>query len=125
MDTKKWPILAQFLIGLGVVGGLMNIAGGLSQKNIINIVFGVIGLTIYWNFYKFKNWAFIGLNILLSLNVLLGLSGLLFLKGTLLLMCAITFIYSALVIIYFNRKKIKGLFNKTETGPASTPEGKI
>jgi len=129
VDTKKWPLLAQFLIGLGVVGGLMNIGSGLAQKNIISIVFGLIGLVIYWNFYKFKNWALIGLNILLVLNIIVSLSGFLFLKPpynnvnnrVLLLLCLITLIYSGLLLVYFNSRKIKGLLIK----PEINSEGKI
>jgi len=125
VDTKKWPIVAQVLIGLGVVGGLMNIGGGLSQKNVISIIFGIIGLTIYWNVYKFKSWALIALNVLLFVNIILSLTGFFFLKGAFLLVCLVTIAYSAFVLVYFNSAKIKGLFRKTETGSSFEAEGKI
>ncbi len=106
MDTKKWPILAQILIGLGVISGLMNIAGGLWQKNILMIIAGMVGLVVYWNLYKFKEWALIGVNILLSLSILLALVNL-GKMPTLVLLFGIG--YPALLLIYFNSTKIKEL----------------
>ncbi len=108
MDTKKWPVLGQILIGLGVIGGLMNIALGLSQKNILVIIAGIVGLVIYWGVYKLKKWALIGLNILLSLSIALTLVNI-GKMSTLILLVAI--IYPALVLIYFNSAKIKELFH--------------
>ncbi len=106
VDTKKWPILAQILIGLGVISGLMNIAGGLWQKNILMIIAGMVGLVVYWNLYKFKEWALIGVNILLSLSILLALVNL-GKMPTLVLLFGIG--YPALLLIYFNSTKIKEL----------------
>lgn len=108
MDTKKWPVLGQILIALGVIGGLMNIALGLSQKNILMIIAGIVGLVIYWNLYKFEKWALIGLNILLSLSIAFTLVNI-GKMPTLILLVAI--IYPLLLIIYFNSVKIKELFH--------------
>jgi len=122
MDNKKWPVLAQILIGLGVIGGLMNIIGGLYQKNIIMVIAGIAGLVIYWNVYKFKKWALIGLNILLSLSIALTLISIGKMPNLILF---VAIIYPALVLIYFNSAKIKELFRKTETDSTSEVEGKI
>ena len=108
MDTKKWPVLGQILIGLGVIGGLMNIAMGLSQKNIIMIIAGIIGIVTYWSVYKLKRWALIGLNILLSLSIALTLTSIGKMPNLILF---VAIIYPALVLIYFNSAKIKELFH--------------
>ena len=108
MDTKKWPVLGQILIGLGVIGGLMNIVLGLSQKNTLMIIAGIVGLVIYWNVYKFKKWALIGLNILLSLSIALTLVNIGKMPNLILF---VAIIYPALVLIYFNSEKIKELFH--------------
>jgi len=108
VDTKKWPVLAQILIGLGVIGGLMNIIGGLYQKNIIMVIAGIAGFVIYWNVYKFKKWALIGLNILLSLSIALTLVNI----GRMpILILLVAIGISALVLIYFNSARIKELFH--------------
>ena len=107
MDTKKWPVLGQILIGLGVIGGLMNITGGVWQKNILMIIAGIVGLVIYWSVYKFKKWALIGLNILLSLSIAFTLVNI-GKMPTLILLVAI--IYPLLLIMYFNSTKVKELF---------------
>ena len=108
MDTKKWPVLGQILIGLGVIGGLMNIAMGLSQKNIIMIIAGIIGIVTYWSVYKLKRWALIGLNILLSLSIAFTLVNIGKMPNLILF---VAIIYPALVLIYFNSAKIKELFH--------------
>ena len=108
MENKKWPVLGQILIGLGVIGGLMNIVLGLSHKNILVIIVGIVGLVIYWNLYKFKKWALIGLNILLSLSIALTLVNI---GKTPNLILFVAIIYPALVLIYFNSAKIKELFH--------------
>ena len=118
MDTKKWPILAQILIGLGVIGGLVNMAAGLSQKNIPVIIVGIIGLVIYWSFYRLKKWALIAMNILLSLNILMALFNIGRIPN--LILFAII-IYPALVLFYFNSPKIRGLFRQTEENKETNP----
>ena len=106
MDTKKWPVLGQILIGLGVIGGIMNIASGLWQKNTIMIIASIVVLVIYWNIYKFKKWALIGLNIVLCLSIALTLVNI-GKMPTLILFFAICF--PVLLLIYFNSTKIKEL----------------
>lgn len=108
MDTKKWPIIAQILIALGVIGSLRSIVGGLSQSDTLGVISGIVGLLIYWNVYKIKSWALIGLSILLSLNILLSLINIF--KGESLPISLIVVGFSALVLIYFNSAKIKTLF---------------
>jgi len=116
VDTKKWPVLAQILIGLGVIGGLINTFGGLYQKNIIMIIAGIIGLVIYWSFYKFKKWALIGIYILLSLSILMTLLGIGKIPNLILF---VSIVYPALVLVYFNSEKIKELFRNTKTDSTS------
>ncbi len=108
MGTKKWPIIAQVLIALGVIGSLRNIVGGLSQPDTLGVISGIIGLLIYWNVYKIKSWALAGLNILLSLNIFLSLTNIF--KGGLLPISLIVVGFSVLVLIYFNSTKIRTLF---------------
>lgn len=115
MDTKKWPVLGQVLIGLGVVGGLLNIAAGLNQKNIIAVTGGIIGLIIYWNVYKFKKWALIGLKIMLSLSI--AVASLSIRRLPYLILFAVI-IYPASLILYFNSVKVKELFHETENNPS-------
>lgn len=106
METKKWPVLAQVLIGFGVIGGLINTFGGLYQKNIIMVIAGIIGLAIYWSFYKFQKWALTGLNILLSLSIAFTLLNVGRLPNLVLFLAVI---YSVLIMVYFNSKTIKEL----------------
>lgn len=75
MDSKKWPILAQVLIALGIIASLMNIVRGLLQKNILSLLLSIIGIVIWWSVYKFKKWALAGISIFLSLNIILTLIG--------------------------------------------------
>ncbi len=118
METKKWPLLAQIIIGLGVIGGLINIAAGLSQKNIPVIIAGIVGLVIYWSFYKFQKWALIGMNIVLSLSILTALLSIGKLPNWILF---VAIIYPGSVIFYFNSTKIKGLFRQTEEDNETNP----
>lgn len=108
MDVKKWPVLAQVLIALGCIGSLMSIVRGLSQQDIVLIIFGIAGLVIYWSVYKIKNWALIGLNIFLSLNILLNLINFFSKGGMTLSIFAVGF--SMLLLGYFNSPKVKELF---------------
>lgn len=116
MDTKKWPLLAQILIGLGIISSLVNIYEGLLLKNLLGIVVGIIGLLIYWYVYKFKKWALIVLNILLSLSIAMALVSIGKIPKLILF---VAIIYPASLLLYFNSTKIRELFRKTETN--STP----
>ncbi len=118
MDTKKWPVFAQILIGLGVVGGLVNIAAGLSEKNVPVAIAGIIGLVIYWSFYKFKKWALIGMNILLSLGILTALLSIGKIPNLILF---VAIIYPGSVLFYFNSPKIKELFRQPQDNEESSP----
>ena len=107
MENKKWPILAQILIGLLFICSLMYFVGGLFNKNIPAIITGIVFFIIILNLYSFKKWALIVLNILLSLNittVLINLGKM----PTLNFFVAIS--YPVLVLIYFNSAKIRELF---------------
>jgi len=57
MEQKRWPVLAQVLIALGVIGSMMSIVRGFSTQDILGGVLGIAALIIYWNVYKFKKWA--------------------------------------------------------------------
>ena len=92
----------------------MNIAGGLNQRNIIAVIGGIIGLIIYWNVYKFKKWALIGLNIMLSLSIAVAL---LSIRRIPYLILFVVITYPALLILYFNSAKVKELFRETENNP--------
>ncbi len=108
MDAKKWPVLAQVLIALGCINGLRGIIGGWAGQSIVDSIFGIAGLIIFWSVYKFKYWALIGLTILLSLNILsmiLNMFG-----GTPPAMGIIMVAFNGLIIYYFNSKAIKNLF---------------
>ena len=52
MQEKKWPVLAQVLIGLGCLGGLRGILSGLFQQDWITGIFGLAALVIFWCFYR-------------------------------------------------------------------------
>jgi len=118
MDTKKWPILAQILIGLGVIGGLVNMAAGLSQRNLPAIIAGIIGLVIYWSFYKFKKWGLTAMNILLSLNILMALFSIGRIPNLILF---VVIIYPGLVLFYFNSEEIRGLLRQAEENKEINP----
>ena len=108
METKKWPVLAQILIALGCIGGLMGIARGFSNTGVLDIIFGIAGLVIFWNIYKFKPWALKGLTILLALNIIFMLFSIFY--GVPLLMGIIAITLNGFIIYYFNSAKIKVLF---------------
>ena len=108
MEDKKWPVLAQVLIALGVIGSLMSVVRGFSTQDILGAILGIAALIIYWSVYKFKKWALTGLTILLSLTILLNLVSLF--RGTPILICLMGIGISALVLIYFNSAKVKELF---------------
>lgn len=108
MENKKWPILAQILIGLGVIGSLLNFIQGITQRYILGIIFGILGIVIYWSVYKLKKWALIGLNILLSLNIIFTLF---YIKIAPISISLIVIIITVLIIVYFNSAKIKQLFS--------------
>jgi len=108
MENKKWPVLAQILIGLGVIGALMNITNGLSQQNILQMTLGIAGLIIYWSIYRFKKWALIGFNILLPYSILSFLLANIGRIPTLNLLIAISI--PVFILIYFNLAKIRELF---------------
>ncbi len=108
MDTKKWPILAQIIIGLGIIGSLQAILGGLLKSDIFMLILGITGVIVFWGIYKFKSWALIGLNIILSLRILLGLADIY--RGLPLVVGIITIAIPVLIIVYFNSSQIKKLF---------------
>jgi len=109
MDTKKWPTLAQVLIALGCIGGLMGIARGLAEKNVLAIVFGIAALVIFWSVYQFKPWALKGLTILLSLDILFVVVSI-FIGGVPVVIGVIVLGIKGLILYYFNTKPIKALF---------------
>jgi hypothetical protein len=119
MDAKKWPVLGQILIGLGAISGLINIFAGVAGKNIIGIVLGVVAFIFYWSFYKMHKWAYIGVNILLSLGILVSLLSIGKIPVAVLI---IAVIYPALVLFYFNSKKIRALFDKMPAADNPTPQ---
>lgn len=108
MDRKKWPVLAQILIALGCIGGLRGIIGGLSSSSVVDIIFGMAGLVIFWSVYKFKPWALLGLTVLLSLNILFMIFNMF--GGMPPVMGIIIITVNGLIIYYFNSKTIKELF---------------
>ncbi|MCX5696656.1 MAG: hypothetical protein NTU54_01575 [Candidatus Omnitrophica bacterium] len=109
MDTKKWPVFAQVLIALGCIGSLISVVGGFAQSNIMVIIFGLAGLAIYWNVYRFKKWALIGLNILLSLNMALSLIAIFSQRG-IVPVFIISLCLPILLLFYFNSSSIRQLF---------------
>jgi len=108
VENKKWPVLASIIIALGVVGSLGGILGGFLNKDILNIIFGVAGLVIFWNVYKFKSWALTALTILMSLRILLTIFAII--GGIPLGVGLFPIVIAALIIVYFNSSKIKALF---------------
>jgi hypothetical protein len=107
MDAKKWPVLAQILIGLGAIGELVNISAGVLNKSALGVIIGVVGFLLYWGFYKMQKWAYIGINILLSLGILLSLAS----TGRIpLVILIVAVVYPAFVLVYFNSPKIRGFF---------------
>ncbi len=107
MEPKKWPIFAQILIALGLISSILSILHGLSDRDILNVVFGAAGIVIFGAFYKFKSWALIGLNILLGLKILFLLIAVL--SGFPLLFGLIVINITGFVIYYFNTPSIKKL----------------
>lgn len=110
MDTKKWPTLAQVLIALGCIGGLMGVTRGLAEKNMIEIVFGIAGLVIFWSVYQFKPWALKALTVLLALEILSFVVGI-FTGGVPVVVGVIVLGIKGLILYYFNSKPIKALFD--------------
>ncbi|MDP2940012.1 MAG: hypothetical protein Q8O13_08040 [Candidatus Omnitrophota bacterium] len=108
MDAKKWSILAQILIALGCLSGLRGIIWGLSNKSVLDIIFGLAGLIIFWSVYKFKTWALTGLTVVLSLNIIFTLFGIF--GGLPLIIGVIVIALNGFIIYYFNSQTIKNLF---------------
>ena len=109
MDTKKWPILAQILIALGCLGGIRGILSGAMANSILDIVFGVAILVIFWSVYKLKPWALMGLTIVLSLNIILMLINIF--GGMPIIIGIIMIALNGFIIYYFNSSAIKSLFS--------------
>jgi hypothetical protein len=108
MEIKKWPVLAQVLIALGFLGGLRGVVAGLSHQSILDMLFGIVGMFIFWNVYKLKPWALKALTVLISLNILfLAVS---VLAGFPILLAIVMITLNGLIIYYFNSKEIKNLF---------------
>jgi hypothetical protein len=109
MSEKKWPVFGQILIALGCIGSVIGVAGGIIQRNIAVLIFSLAAALIYWNVYKFKGWAKIGLNIFLSLNILFNLLAFFVQKGVNLVFI-ISMCMPILFLFYFNSGQIRRLF---------------
>ena len=108
MDPKKWPILAQILIGLGCIGGLRGVFFGIMQTAILDLLFGVLQLFIFWNLYKFRPWSIKAVTILFSLNIFSAVY--LILIGAPIMTGLVIIALNGFIIYYFNSLKIKALF---------------
>lgn len=108
METKKWPVLAQILIGLGCIGGIRGVFLGITQMGIFDIAFGILQLFIFWNLYKFRPWSVKALTVLLSLNILSAVY--LILIGMPIFTAVFIIVLNGMIIYYFNSSKIKALF---------------
>ncbi len=108
MDTKKWPVLAQILIALGCIGGIRGVILGIMQTAVLDILFGVLQLFIFWNLYKFKPWSIKALTILLSLNIFSAVY--LIIIGAPIFTALLSILLNGLIIYCFNSSKIKTLF---------------
>lgn len=108
MDSKKWPIFAQILIALGCIGGIRGILGGAMNSSILDFVFGIAILVIFWCVYKFKSWALMGLTIVLSLHIIFMLISIF--RGTPIILGIIVIVLNGSIIYYFNSQTIKNLF---------------
>ncbi len=106
---KKWPVLAQVLIGLGCIGGLLGVGGLLfsKEKDIIHGIMGVAGIVIWWNLYKFKPWALLALTILYVVSILFGIFALF--QGAPLVFVIIGIVFQGLIIWYFNSPPVRTL----------------
>lgn len=108
MDNKKWPVLAQVLIALGLIGPGIGLVGTILTKSIPGVILSLAGLIVYWNFYQFKKWAKTGVNIFLVLNIISNL--IMAFQGTKSSMYVVGVAFSVLVLVYFNSSSIKALF---------------
>jgi hypothetical protein len=109
METKKWPVLAQILIALGCINGFAGISRGLYSHGVLDIIFGIAVLVIFWNVYKFKSWALKGLVIVLVLNIIFTL--LTIFQSVQPVIGIIAIAINGFIIYYFNSEKIKVLFS--------------
>lgn len=114
MRIKKWPILAQIIIALGLLISLHSVIMGIlaisNVARILNILYGFAGLAIFWSVYKFEHWALTGLNILLSVKISSVI--ILVFMGLKLSAAIFAIIITALIVFYFNSSEIKKLFLK-------------
>jgi len=108
MDQKNWPLLAQFIIGLGIIGSILGVISGINHHDLVNLILGTAGILIFWNLYMFRLWALIGLNALLALKIGAVIVNLF--KGLPLIVAIPSLIITGLIIYYFNSPKIKKLF---------------
>ena len=122
VERKKWPVFAQILIGLTMISSLGGLSRAWFQRQPVNAVLPLAGLVIGWNIYKFTPWALNALRVLLSVNLLLTVA--LFLTalsrplpyldsvplwvGWMGPACALA--WNIFVLVYFQSKKVKGLF---------------
>ena len=104
---KKWPVLAQVLIGFGCIGGMQGIGQLLFSKDIISGILGGASLVIWLNLYKFKSWALLALTILYVASILFGIFSLF--QGAPLAFVIIAIVFQGLTIWYFNSPSVRTL----------------
>ena len=114
MESKKWPILAQCIIAWGlIVTGTRNIVLGISKDDWIYLGIGFVAFVIFWNVYRRKQWALVGLNLLLSFNIL-SVGSFMFMKRINFIEGIVPIIVCSVTLYYFNSKTIKALFDLKE-----------
>ena len=110
MDQKKWPVPALVIIAWGLLVSVAGGGRGIMTPALPDLLSGVIGLVIFYNFFKLKPWARTGLIILLSFNIFALF--VFMLVGVPLVYCLVSMLVCAGMIYYFSRPKIRELFNK-------------
>ena len=61
---------------LGILGGILLLAGGVPALGIITLILGVLYLVLAWGLWTLKPWAFWGTVILEVLTLINGIFGL-------------------------------------------------
>lgn len=118
MDTKKWPVIGQILLGSGCFIYFGMVGNGLMEQNYVDFLFGVGGFLLYWFVYKFNPMALKVLTGFLCSLLLWTLYSMLTFKKDPAVDYSVAYFWGfatlamyGFSIYYFNSSKIKGLFS--------------
>ena len=108
MERRSWPTLGLILIGCGFFSSSMDLMDAFANQSLLVMVFGLLGLWVWWNIYYLKSWGLNVLTVLMALRFLYFL--VILLQGWGLMMCLLGMVYAVWNIVYFNSPEVKRVF---------------